>query len=52
VTAPDSPYGDRRLVATAESVLVSYDYPAERPISVPADLIDQVEAFEGSRLRA
>lgn len=47
LTAPDSPYGQLRLVATAESVLVSYDYAAERPIVVPADLADQVEAFEG-----
>jgi acyl-CoA thioester hydrolase len=47
VTAPDSRYGERRLVATAESVLVSYDYQAELPISVPAELVEQVEAFEG-----
>ena len=51
VTAPDSRYGERRLVATAESVLVSYDYQAERSIAVPAELVDQVEAFEGRRLR-
>jgi acyl-CoA thioester hydrolase len=51
LTAPDSPYGERRLVATAESVLVSYDYPAERPIAVPPELIDQVQAFESRSLR-
>lgn len=51
LTAPESRYGELRLVATAVSVLVSYDYPAERPISVPRELVDEVEAFEGSSLR-
>jgi acyl-CoA thioester hydrolase len=51
LTAPDSRYADGRLVATAESVLVSYDYQAERPISVPDELVDQVEAFERANLR-
>ncbi len=51
LTAPDSRYGAARLVGVAESVLVSYDYAAERPIPVPAALIDAMESFEGRRLR-
>jgi len=34
------------LVATADSVLVSYDYRADRPIAVPADWRASIEAFE------
>jgi acyl-CoA thioester hydrolase len=52
LTAPDSRYGHRRLVATAESVLVTYDYVSERPIPVPPDLVESIEAFEGKRVRA
>jgi acyl-CoA thioester hydrolase len=51
ITAPESRYGPLRLVAVAESVLVSYDYAAERVIPVPAELVELVEAFEGSVLR-
>jgi len=51
LTAPKSRYGELRLVSTAESVLVTYDYVAERPISVPAELVEAIEAFEGSSLR-
>jgi acyl-CoA thioester hydrolase len=51
LTAPDSRYGARRLVATAESVLVTYDYAAERPIPVPPELIEAIETFEDERLR-
>ena len=51
LTAPDSRYGPARVVAVAESVLVSYDYTAERPIPVPAHLVEALEAFEGRRLR-
>ena len=35
LTAPESRHGAARLVAVADSVLVSYDYRAERPIPVP-----------------
>jgi acyl-CoA thioester hydrolase len=52
LTAPDSRYGTARLVATAESVLVSYDYAAERTIEVPPELANTIEAFEGARLRS
>jgi hypothetical protein len=34
-------------VATADSVLVSYDYAAERPIPVPDRLRRGIQAFEG-----
>ena len=47
ITAPDSRYGKARVVATAESVLVSYDYTVGRPIPLPARLRDAVIAFEG-----
>lgn len=51
LSAPASRYGPARLVAIADSVLVSYDYSAERPIPVPPALIEAIEAFEGRRLR-
>jgi acyl-CoA thioester hydrolase len=47
ITAPESRYGAARLVATADSVLVSYDYAAERPIPVPDRLRRGIETFEG-----
>ncbi len=49
LTAPDSRYGQARLVAVADSVLVSFDYRAERPIPVP--FAEAMEAFEGRPLR-
>ena len=52
LSAPESRYGAARLVAVASSVLVSYDYAAERPIAVPDDLVAAIEAFEGQRLRS
>lgn len=51
ITAPDSGYGRARLVATAESVLVTYDYTAGRPIPLPARLVQAVEEFEGMPAR-
>ncbi|HLX33661.1 MAG TPA: thioesterase family protein [Candidatus Limnocylindrales bacterium] len=47
ITAPKSRYGPARLVAIADSVLVSYDYQAERPIPVPPDWRAAMAAFEG-----
>jgi len=47
VTAPQSRFGPARLVAVADSVLVSYDYREDRPIPVPADWRASIEAFEG-----
>lgn len=51
ITAPDSPYGARRLVAVAETVLVMYAYDAGAVRPVPDDLVERLEGFEGRRLR-
>lgn len=47
ITAPESRYGPARLVAVADSVLVSYDYIGERPIPVPAEWRARMSGFEG-----
>ena len=47
MTAPESRYGSARLVAVADSTLVSYDYTDECPIPVPDDWRAAMEAFEG-----
>lgn len=52
LTAPASERGRARLVATAEDVLVLYDYASARPRVFPEDLVARVEGFEGRRLRA
>jgi acyl-CoA thioester hydrolase len=44
--------GTRLLVAESRTVLVCYDYPNERSVPVPPDLIAGLEAFEGRSLRA
>ena len=44
------PGGPVRLVATCRSVVVRYDYVAEKPIPWNADLIVRLEAFEGRPL--
>ena len=51
LTAPERPDRPARLIAIADSVLVTYDYRAERPIPVPASLAEAIEAFEGRSLR-
>ena len=51
ISAPDSRYGSRRLIAVAESVLVTYDYAAGKPVPVPDSLITGIESFEGLSLR-
>lgn len=51
LTAPRSRHGPARLIAVADSVLVSYDYRIERSIPVPASLVEAIEAFEGRTLR-
>jgi acyl-CoA thioester hydrolase len=51
LTAPASRYGPARLIAVADSALVMYDYQEERPIPVPASLVEAIESFEGRRLR-
>ena len=45
------PGGPRRLVAVSESVLVRFDYAAERPVPLTPDLIEALETFEGRPLR-
>lgn len=50
VTAPESRYGPARLIAVADSTLVSYDYTDERPIPVPDEWRAAMEAFEGRPL--
>jgi acyl-CoA thioester hydrolase len=50
ITAPDSRYGPARLVALADSTLVSYDYAEECSIPVPDDWRAAMETFEGQKL--
>jgi acyl-CoA thioester hydrolase len=47
ITAPQSRYGPARLIAVADSVLVSYDYQNECPIPVPYQWRVATAAFEG-----
>jgi acyl-CoA thioester hydrolase len=51
ITAASSRYADARLIAVAESVLVTYDYSAARPIALPDALVGGIEALEGRTLR-
>jgi acyl-CoA thioester hydrolase len=51
ITAQRSDRGEARLVATAEDVLVLYDYATERPRVIPDDTIARLEAYEGRSLR-
>lgn len=50
MTAPQSRYGPARLIAVADSTLVSYDYREECPIPVPDQWRAAMEAFEGRPL--
>ncbi|HEY4226976.1 MAG TPA: thioesterase family protein [Candidatus Limnocylindrales bacterium] len=50
ITAPTSRYGPVRLVAVADSTLVSYDYRDECPIPVPDEWRVAMETFEGAKL--
>jgi acyl-CoA thioester hydrolase len=50
ITAPESRYGHARLVAVADSTLVSYDYQAERPIPVPDEWRETMIRYEGRDL--
>jgi acyl-CoA thioester hydrolase len=50
ITAPETRYGDARLVAVAESTLVSYDYLAEAPIPVPDEWRAAMSEHEGREL--
>ncbi|HEX5826925.1 MAG TPA: thioesterase family protein [Candidatus Limnocylindrales bacterium] len=51
VTAGESPRGNARLVATAEDVLVLYDYATGRPMVLPDETIARLESYEGRGLR-
>ena len=50
ITAPRSRYGEGRLVAIADSTLVSYDYQQERPVPVPDEWRAAMSALEGREL--
>ncbi len=50
ITAPDSRYGPARLIAVADSTLVSYDYRAECPILVPDQWRAAMSQHEGRAL--
>lgn len=50
ITAPNSRYGKARLIAVADSILVIYDYRAEQPIPMSADLAAAMDLFEGRDL--
>ena len=50
MTAPASRYGPARLIAVADSTLVSYDYREECPIPVPDEWRAAMEAYEGRAL--
>ncbi len=52
ITAPRSRYGPARLIAVADSTLVSYDYREECPIPVPDEWRAAMETFEGRSLSA
>jgi acyl-CoA thioester hydrolase len=47
ITAPESRVAGARLIAVADSTLVSYDYREEQPIPVPDEWRAGIEAFEG-----
>lgn len=50
MTAGAGPEAETRLVAEAKTVLVAYDYEAERPIPVPEAWRQAFEDFEGRSL--
>ncbi len=52
LTAPESSFGQARLVAISDSVLVGYDYNRGHPVPLPAALVERLETFEGRSLRA
>lgn len=51
LTAPASAHGTARLVATADDVLVLFDYVAARPRVIPDEIVARLESFEGRSLR-
>ena len=51
ITASASRRAPARLVATADDVLVMYDYVNSRPQAIPEDVMARLEAYEGRTLR-
>ncbi len=51
ITAAASRLAPARLVATADDVLVMYDYVNGRPQAIPDDVVARLEAFEARPLR-
>ena len=51
ITASSSDRAPARLVATADDVLVMYDYDRARPQAIPETVVARLEGFEGRRLR-
>jgi acyl-CoA thioester hydrolase len=45
------PGGPIRLASIVKSVIVRYDYEAEKPVPWPPELVERIEAFEGRQLR-
>ncbi len=43
---------DRKLVASARSVQVMYDYAANKPVPIPDEVRGRIEDFEGRSLAA
>ena len=51
ITAPESRYGEARLVAVADAVQVMYDYAAERPVPMSRRDGRRARGVRGKRLR-
>jgi acyl-CoA thioester hydrolase len=45
------PLGAPRLVGTSDSVMVRYDYQADRPAALGPRFVEAIESFEGRPLR-
>jgi acyl-CoA thioester hydrolase len=46
--APESTHGAGRLIAEGETILVTFDYAAQRPVHVSPEFVAQLAAFEGT----
>ena len=52
ITSGEGPLGAGRVVADGETVQVMFDYAANRPIRLPAELLGQLAEFEGHEIPA